>query len=126
MHPDYIQHNPEFLRFGELNGVKARAAFELMATAYKLVGLTNTNPPAGMPQSNPYHLVVAECDMVIMVRQQWAPDPQNPGKFYEYFAPDVFRIKDGKLYEHWDASMIPNPVPEYLRASVKDLQSAQR
>jgi predicted SnoaL-like aldol condensation-catalyzing enzyme len=97
-----------------------------MAAAYKLTGMMEKKPPAGIPRNNPYYMVMAECDMVVMLRQQWAPDPQKPGKFYEYFAPDVFHIKDGKLYEHWDGAMIPDPVPKYLQISVNDLQSGKR
>jgi predicted SnoaL-like aldol condensation-catalyzing enzyme len=72
---------------------------------------------------NPHYMVLAECDKVMMVMQRYIPDPQKPGKYYETFGFEVYRIKDGKLYEHWDAAMIPNPVPEHLKTPVKDLKA---
>ena len=41
------------------------------------------------------------------MRQQFAQDPNEPpGAFYERFAWDVFRVMDGKLFEHWDGAVI--------------------
>ena len=30
------------------------------------------------------------------------PEPSNPAKTYDSFWFDMFRVKDGKLVEHWD------------------------
>jgi len=34
----------------------------------------------------------------------------------------MFRVKDGKLYEHWDDARIADPPPVYLTAPIKDLK----
>jgi predicted SnoaL-like aldol condensation-catalyzing enzyme len=50
--------------------------------------------------------------MVTIVRRANRQDPTaEPGKFYEVFTFDTFRLKDGKLVEHWDGAVINPPVP---------------
>jgi predicted SnoaL-like aldol condensation-catalyzing enzyme len=34
-----------------------------------------------------------------------------PGKFYEVFTFDTFRVRNGKLVEHWDGAVINPPAP---------------
>lgn len=119
IHPDYVQYNPEIRRFAELNGVKGKAVFDLQREARALLGLKG---PAPHTLGNPHYMLIAECDMMVVVRQELVPDPQNPGKTYEAFSFDVWRMKDGQLYEHWDGSRIPEIVPEYLKTPVKDLK----
>ena len=46
--------------------------------------------------------MVAERDMVVLAFRRELPDPQNAGKTYTTTWFDMFRIKDGKLAEHWD------------------------
>lgn len=119
MHPDYIQYNPEIRRFAELNGVKGLAVFELQREARARLGL---KPVAPQMRGNPHYMIIAECDMIVVMRQMFEPDPQNPGKTYEAFNFDVWRMKDGQFYEHWDNARISEPVPEYLKTPVKDMK----
>lgn len=123
IHPDYIQYNPEIRRFSELNGVKGRAVFDLQREARARLGL---KPVAPQTLGNPHYMLIAECDMIVVMRQKFEPDPQNPGKTYEAFSFDVWRMKDGQLYEHWDGTRIPEPVPEYLKTPVKDLKPLKK
>jgi predicted SnoaL-like aldol condensation-catalyzing enzyme len=45
-----------------------------------------------------------------MVHKQYRQDPTaEPGKFYEAFTFDTFRVKNGKLTEHWDNAVIAPP-----------------
>ena len=46
--------------------------------------------------------ILAEGDMVVLAFKREMPDPQNAGKTYTTTWFDMFRIKDGKLAEHWD------------------------
>ncbi len=62
---------------------------------------------------------MADRDLVTIMQKRYLPDPQNPGRFYETFWLDTWRVKDGKLYEHWDAQTIPAEVPDILKAPVK-------
>ena len=38
-------------------------------------------------------------------------DPTAEGRFYEAFTFDTFRIRNGKLVEHWDGAVINPPAP---------------
>jgi len=107
IHEDYIQHNPAFKKFADENGVSYNEGFRQMMARFAAGGggaqREGPEPPAG----NNLHLVMAEGDLVFIMRQQFAQDPNEPaGTFYERFAWDVFRIRDGKLYEHWDGAVI--------------------
>ena len=49
-------------------------------------------------------LVIAECDFVSLVWKQVLPDPDQAGRTWEAFTFDTYRIRDGRLVEHWDES----------------------
>ena len=108
LHPDYIQHNPIFKRFNEVNGVQGKEAFAAMMKAMR------AGPPRP-PMASAVMTVLAEGDFVTVLQKRELPDPQNPGKTYEGFWFDTWRVKDGKLYEHWDAATIPEKVPPFLQ-----------
>jgi predicted SnoaL-like aldol condensation-catalyzing enzyme len=119
--PDYIQHNPAFLRFAEVNNVtNGRDAFKLMLeTLSKLRGGgAPFGPPQGAaargpqpPQGNPLYKVLADGDLVTVIHQRYAADPQYKGMFYEVYGFDTFRLQDGKIAEHWDDATIPTMGP---------------
>lgn len=67
---------------------------------------TEPAPPPG----NPFEVVTAECDIVTVVHKNYRQDPTaEPAKFYEVFTFDTFRVKNGKLAEHWDGAVINPP-----------------
>lgn len=123
MHPEYLQHNPVFKKFGEINGTKGREEFKLLmesvfrrppAEAQASAAAENT-PPAGDPR----YMVMAEGDVVTVLQKRYLPDPLKPGEFYEAFWYDSWRVRDGKLYEHWDAATIDaDNVPAFLKGPV--------
>lgn len=51
----------------------------------------------------PPAFLVAEGDMVVIGGGLPQPDPERPGEFYDYFIVDTFRVRDGKLAEHWSS-----------------------
>ena len=56
--------------------------------------------------------MTAECDLVTVIHRNNRPDPTAAaGKFYEVFTFDTFRIRNGKLVEHWDGAVINPPAP---------------
>jgi predicted SnoaL-like aldol condensation-catalyzing enzyme len=120
MDPGYIQHNPVFKRFGEINGVSGRAEAELLFGMFMSgdMPMPEVDPDAPVPpQGDPLYLVVAEGDVGVVIQQQWQPDPQNPGEFYESFWFDAWRVgDDGLLTEHWDGALIEEPLPPFLLA----------
>jgi predicted SnoaL-like aldol condensation-catalyzing enzyme len=112
LHPDYVQHNPVFARFNDINGYKGKEGFTALLKILRAGG----PPPEPPPGSDPTYRVMADGDMVTVLQKRELPDPQNPGKFYEAFAFDTWRVKDGKLYEHWDAATLPDKLPPFLLA----------
>jgi predicted SnoaL-like aldol condensation-catalyzing enzyme len=51
-----------------------------------------------------------QCDIVAVIHKVYLQDPTAaPGTFYEAFTFDAYRVKDGKVSEHWDANTIPAP-----------------
>lgn len=114
--PSYKQHNPQFVQRAQQNKV---TDYEEFKSAFSAQGRGpagarggtaggNAQPPAG----NPYEIVTAECDIVTIVHKNYRPDPTSEGKFYEAFTFDTFRVKDGKLVEHWDGATLNPPATQ--------------
>jgi predicted SnoaL-like aldol condensation-catalyzing enzyme len=117
--PSYKQHNPAFKKrsedakisdyeeFKNSFGSAALAARQGGAGAGRGQG-AGPQPPPG----NPFEIVTAECDLVTVIHKNNRQDPTAaPGKFYEVFTFDTFRIRNGKLVEHWDGAVINPPAP---------------
>lgn len=123
MTTDYIQHNPIMTRFGDINGVEGRDEFKLLNEMSKHGdrGVGPPEPLPGQPATDPLHLIIADCENVFVMRKTFVPDPQHKGEFYPAFDWDAWRIKDGKLAEHWDGVRIPEKPPEILTVPVKEL-----
>ncbi|NTI26937.1 SnoaL-like domain-containing protein [Agrobacterium rhizogenes] len=51
----------------------------------------------------PPAFILAEGDMVVIAAYLPQPEPDAPGKTYDYFIFDTYRIRDGKLAEHWSS-----------------------
>lgn len=64
------------------------------------------------PDGNRAEIVLVQCDIVTVVHQIYRQDPTaEPGKFYEAFTFDAYRVKNGKVVEHWDNQLINAPAP---------------
>lgn len=89
---DFVEHNPrvEAGRDGLVKFMKT-----LPRPANDDVGAEMKNPPA---------YIVAEGDLVTFIFKQKTPDPQDKTKSYDRFTFDMFRIKNGKIVEHWDGA----------------------
>lgn len=86
MAEDYIQHNPNVPTgrqpFMDFFGRLARQPLQ--------------------PEIENLVTILAEGDKVVLAFRRELPDPQNAGKTYTTTWFDMFRIKDGKIAEHWD------------------------
>jgi len=89
-----IQHNPN-----APNGLEALRKF--LGTRPKTdIPATITPPPA---------LELSQGDVVMIVFDHEAKDPTDPSKMYHYNSFDAFRIKNGKIVEHWDGAQKAAP-----------------
>jgi predicted SnoaL-like aldol condensation-catalyzing enzyme len=90
--PDYVQHNP-LVATGRDGFVKY---FSAKWKAPLPVQPALKNPPAE---------VLAEGDLVTLMWKVKRPEPSDKSKTYDSYWFDMFRIKDGKLVEHWDNAL---------------------
>jgi predicted SnoaL-like aldol condensation-catalyzing enzyme len=87
--PDFIQHNPN-----AANGADALASFLKARFPEPL--------PIAAKVQRKIVSITAEGDMVVIIYPQEFPDPKDPSKKYTTAGFDSYRIKDGKVIEHWD------------------------
>jgi predicted SnoaL-like aldol condensation-catalyzing enzyme len=117
--PSYKQHNPGIKKQAEQAHITDAEQINQILTRLlgpdgrqplqQGVGQGNgPQPPAG----NVFEIVTATCDIVTIIHKQYRPDPTAaPGTFYESFAFDAFRVRNGKVVEHWDGALIQPPQP---------------
>ena len=118
--PTYKQHNPAFLKGGKEAGLSDYEYFKSRFGGPRQGGpgggagrgqapaATGPQPPAG----NPLEIVMAECDLVTIIHGTIVRiPPRAAGTFYEVFTFDTFRVRNGKLVEHWDGAVINPPAP---------------
>ena len=91
MTPTYIQHNP--------NVPTGRQGFiDFFSKFRKPQTITDTI-------KGPLISIVAEGDLVVLSFRRELPDPKDATKKYITTEFDMLRIEDGKVGEHWDASL---------------------
>lgn len=88
---EYIQHNPLV--------PTGRAGFiEFFSRRWG-----KPKPPSEVTHTNP-EMTLAEGDNVMLMWKVKRPEPGDPNRTYDSFWFDVFRVKDGRIVEHWDGA----------------------
>ncbi len=100
MTPDYVQHNPRFLKMDAVTGARGNQAWvaaqaEAASRRIQLVALQ------GIPLRNPI-IILQDGDLIHAVYRGMRPDPTAPGSTYEAYAFESFRVRGDKFSEHWD------------------------
>jgi len=116
----YIQHNPAVLKAAKEKHISDYEEFKHLFTRIATLsnpGSTNVlDGPARQGGRGPQAvIVVAECDLVTAIVRNTPPDPTSPGTSYERFSFDTFRVRGGKLVEHWDDEEITEQSTQMLR-----------
>lgn len=121
IHRDYQQHNQEYVKYARDRNISNFEAFAQIrrqqgldqaaaaARAREVAAARGPITPPQVPAGNTFHILYAEGDLVVRIAQRWTQDPASPQSFYESFWWDTFEVRDGKLYEHWDAGVIADP-----------------
>jgi predicted SnoaL-like aldol condensation-catalyzing enzyme len=127
--PSYIQHNPLALKLAAEKRISDYEEFKQLFTAMAASGNPSSanllDGPARRGGRAPHLVIVtAECDLVTAIVRSTRPDPTVPqGTTYERFSFDTFRVRRGKLVEHWDDEEV---TPESVQAMRKlEQQSAK-
>jgi predicted SnoaL-like aldol condensation-catalyzing enzyme len=96
---NYIQHDP--------NIPPESDGFVRWFNAGGSVPNTPTAPKVDLKRIGLPHLVtvIAENDFVTSVSTHTWPDPLDDSKDYDVFHIGVFRIRDGRIVEHWSQSL---------------------
>lgn len=98
---DYVEHNP--------NGASGRAGARAWLARIE-------DRPIATAIGRDLVAMIAEGDLVVQVQKLTLPNPRRAGDSYTTTQIDMFRIADGRIAEHWDASVKPGTVVEEMGA----------
>ncbi len=91
---DYIQHNPNVA-----GGLKGFNDFFSKIWA-------QPKAPDAIVKTD-FAAVLVDGDLVQLVIRRPRPEPGDATKTYNSYWFDLFRVKDGKIVEHWDPALKP-------------------
>jgi predicted SnoaL-like aldol condensation-catalyzing enzyme len=101
LHPDYLQHNPNFPQGREALIRVMRQRPGRRAGEEKPITGVWPDPPFLTLVNGPYSM---------MVWERTAKDPDDPAKEYKWYHYDMVRVDNAVVREHWDEFQL-NPPP---------------
>jgi predicted SnoaL-like aldol condensation-catalyzing enzyme len=114
--PDYVQHNPRFLKMDLTTGARGRQAWVAAFDEAQRLGRLQLVALGGIALRDPI-ILIAEGDLAFAVYRGSLPERDSPARRYDAFAFEAFRIRNGQFTEHWDQVrlrpgwMTPQPAP---------------
>jgi predicted SnoaL-like aldol condensation-catalyzing enzyme len=121
MGPNYVQHNAAFLKYAKQKNLSSKQAFIDLQSKLRPRRPGDPTPPAPQsagpqpPAGKIGVLLMAECDLVTIVNLSYRQDDTAPpGTWYEAFTFETFRVRDGKLDEHWDSNLLTRELQQRL------------
>ena len=103
--PDYVQHSELFAKFPGPGSARD-----------KLIRMFQSMPAMKLPPAKTLS-VMAQGDLVMMLTARDMPDPAT-GQTTSAYIFNMFRVKNGKLVEHWDVSRQPLGPPPAMPGTV--------
>jgi predicted SnoaL-like aldol condensation-catalyzing enzyme len=119
MGPNYVQHNATFLKYAKQKNISSTQAFIDLQSKLRPRRPGDPVPPAPpgpkAPEGKIGVLLMAECDLVTIVNMSYRQDETAPpGTWYQAFTFETFRVRAGKLDEHWDSNLLTRELQERL------------
>jgi len=111
--PGYVQHNPTFHRYALENKVGDYQTLTVMATRAGTQTAPQPITAANGQTLTPRRMdrVIGACDVVMQIHKGYVRNPPGSGSWVETFNWDVFRVRNGKMVEHWDGTFLQAPTP---------------
>ncbi len=97
----FEDHDPRFAAFDRKENFSGRAAF-VKAVESGLDARPAPATKAVSPRSK--QMTIGECNYVSVVWKQILTDPDMPGRTWEAFTFDTFRLDRGLIAEHWNGA----------------------